>query len=99
MPHGQAFNGVIYHQHTPIKFTSKVVRLVEQEPVWYAVTINIAESAGQNHYLELIHDGDNTLLPKAQDNWITPLDELHMNVMMHMKNIERRLMGFMRQNT
>lgn len=99
MPRGQAFTGMIYHQHTPIKFTSKVVRLVEQEPVWYAVTINIAKSAGQNHYLELIHDGDNTLLPKAQDNWITPLDELHMNVMMHMKNIERRLMGVMRQNT
>jgi len=99
MPQGQPFNGILYRQHHPIRFTSKVVRVVEREPVWYAVTINIEKAHDQNNYLELIHDGDNQLLPKAQDNWITPLDELHMNVLMHLKNIERTLTSFMRQNS
>ncbi|WP_125764714.1 glycosyltransferase family 2 protein [Companilactobacillus hulinensis] len=95
----QDFNGILYHDDTPFDFTSRVVRVINQEPVWYAVTIKIKEDAGQNHYLELIHDGDNTLLPKAQDNWITPLDELHLNFVMHMKNIERIFISAFRNNS
>lgn len=92
----QQFTGILYHEGTPIEFHSRVVRVVENEPVWYAVTIQVKSVQNQNHYLELIHDGDNSLLPKAQDNWITPLDELHLNFIMHLRNIERSLMRLTR---
>ncbi|WP_125766375.1 glycosyltransferase family 2 protein [Lapidilactobacillus wuchangensis] len=95
---GQQFQGTMLRHQTPIHFDCQVVRAVTTDEVpWYAMTIKITDFRSQNQYLELIHNGGNQLLPKAQDSWITPLDELHMNVILRLKKIERDLMHFLHQ--
>lgn len=36
-------------------------------------------------------------LSKEQDHWMTPFDELHLNVILRMKELERNATQFMRQ--
>mgnify|MGYP000843654891 CR=1 FL=1 len=50
-----------------------------------------------NAYLRLVYDGANANLTSEQDKWITPLDELWLNVMHRVENwrkrVNRRLAG------
>lgn len=94
---GDHVEGILYHENFPIKFKSEVVRAVDVEPIWYGVTVKIDEKEHQDHYLQLIYDGENKFLSKEQDHWMTPFDELHLNVILRMKDLERTTTQFMRQ--
>ncbi len=67
----------------PIQVHGLVVRVIELKGQFnYAVRLtdtgrNVDE---QNEYLHLIYDGFNGTLSVEQDRWITPLDELWMNI-------------------
>ncbi|MFA9353726.1 glycosyltransferase family 2 protein [Pediococcus pentosaceus] len=89
--------GIIYHENFPIKFKCTVARAVDTEPIWYEVVVKIDKKEDQGHYLQLIYDGENQFLSKEQDHWMTPFDELHLNVILRMKELERNATQFMRQ--
>lgn len=89
--------GIIYHENFPIKFKCTVARAVDTEPIWYGVVVKIDKKEDQDHYLQLIYDGENQFLSKEQDHWMTPFDELHLNVILRMKELERNATQFMRQ--
>jgi cellulose synthase (UDP-forming) len=97
LKYGDMIEGILYHKDAPIHFKSKVVRAVEREPVWYGVTIKIDKTQEQDHYLQLVYDGRNAFLSTLQDDWMTPFDELHLNVIMRLKDLERSVTQFMRQ--
>lgn len=89
--------GIIYHENFPIKFKCTVARAVDTEPIWYGAVVKIDKKEDQDHYLQLIYDGENQFLSKEQDHWMTPFDELHLNVILRMKELERNATQFMRQ--
>ncbi|MCS8572668.1 glycosyltransferase family 2 protein [Pediococcus pentosaceus] len=89
--------GIIYHENFPIKFKCTVARAVDTKPIWYGVVVKIDKKEDQDHYLQLIYDGENQFLSKEQDHWMTPFDELHLNVILRMKELERNATQFMRQ--
>ncbi|ABJ68724.1 Glycosyltransferase [Pediococcus pentosaceus ATCC 25745] len=89
--------GIIYHENFPIKFKCTVARAVDTEPIWHGVVVKIDKKEDQDHYLQLIYDGENQFLSKEQDHWMTPFDELHLNVILRMKELERNATQFMRQ--
>ncbi|WWY81582.1 glycosyltransferase family 2 protein [Pediococcus pentosaceus] len=89
--------GIIYHENFPIKFKCTVARAVDTEPICYGVVVKIDKKEDQDHYLQLIYDGENQFLSKEQDHWMTPFDELHLNVILRMKELERNATQFMRQ--
>ncbi|WIL72797.1 PilZ domain-containing protein [Pediococcus acidilactici] len=95
---GTETTGIIYYKNYPIHFKSKVVRVVDTEPKWYGVTINIEDRKDQDYYLELTYDGENKFLSKEQDNWLTPFDQLHLNVILRLKELERSATRFMRRS-
>ncbi|WP_259766562.1 hypothetical protein [Pediococcus pentosaceus] len=61
------------------------------------MVVKIDKKEDQDHYLQLIYDGENQFLSKEQDHWMTPFDELHLNVILRMKELERNATQFMRQ--
>lgn len=93
LPKGTEFSGILYHQKTPVHFSGRIVRVIKDAQTSYGATIKIMEQDDKNHYLQIIYDGENKLLPKEQDSWITPLDEIHMNLILRLKKLERRLNG------
>ncbi|XRF77296.1 PilZ domain-containing protein [Pediococcus acidilactici] len=95
---GTETTGIIYYKNYPIHFKSKVVRVVDTEPKWYGVTVNIEDRKDQDYYLELTYDGENKFLSKEQDNWLTPFDQLHLNVILRLKELERSATRFMRRS-
>jgi hypothetical protein len=45
----------------------------------------------EDHYLQVIYDGINKTLPSVQDTWVTPFDELYMNLVVRAKTIEQKI--------
>lgn len=92
----QAFEGVIFHGKVPIHFTGKIIRLIQNDAgeVTYGATIVMRAQKDRNHYMQIIYDGSNGELPKEQDAWVTPFDELNMNLTMRLRTLERRVSVF-----
>lgn len=80
-------------QHNWITLTGKVARVVprgKQTPL-YSAQVAVAPDHNRDNYLQLIYDGANQTLPQVQDAWITPFDELYMNLVVRTRAWERRL--------
>lgn len=95
---GDTFSGVLWHDKHAINISGKIVRQAQGEDGAYGVVLtSLAKGAPQNHYLQLIYDGPNELLPDEQDRWITPFDELYMNALKRLSGIDRILMKISRR--
>ena len=75
-----------------ITLSGRVARVAHngQQPI-YSVQVTVAPDHNRDNYLQLIYDGANQTLPQVQDAWITPFDELYMNLVVRTKAYERRL--------
>jgi cellulose synthase (UDP-forming) len=86
---GDQFAGWLDHEGYHIKVTGQIIRKTTDDTTSYgAVMTDLATAADRNHYLQLIYDGENELLPDEQDRWITPFDELYMNFVMRFKRLD-----------
>jgi len=90
---GQRVEGTLDHKEYKIHFKSSVMRVNDQGSIpWYGLSTEIDQTEDLNHYLELIYDGQNKFVAGEQDNWITTLDELNLNIILHLKAFERSFM-------
>ena len=91
---GDATTVMLYHEGRPVTLTSTIMRVSQESAgqVRYSVRAALADADQRegDHYLQLVYDGDNGLLPKEQDTWITPFDELYINVTQRLRHFERR---------
>ncbi|WP_225436241.1 glycosyltransferase family 2 protein [Lacticaseibacillus manihotivorans] len=86
---GDQFTGWLNHDGYHIKVTGEIMRKTTDDvPGYGAAMTALSTAADRNHYLQLIYDGENELLPDEQDRWITPFDELYMNFVMRFKRID-----------
>ncbi|MFL1695753.1 glycosyltransferase [Weissella kandleri] len=90
---GQKIEGILYHKSYQIHFDGLVMRASGQgSEKWYGLLNEIKDKEDRNHYLELIYDGQNKFVAAEQDNWLTTLDELNLNIIFHLKEFERIVM-------
>lgn len=76
----QDFSGILYYENQPIEISGTVIRiLIENKVTLYGATV-LTSPEQADHYLQLIYDGSNKLLPSEQDGWITPFDTLQINL-------------------
>lgn len=75
-----------------ITLTGKIARVAHRgkQPI-YSAQVSVAPNHNRDNYLQLIYDGANETLPQVQDAWITPFDELYMNLVVRTQAYERRL--------
>ncbi|MGP4117680.1 glycosyltransferase [Levilactobacillus zymae] len=75
-----------------ITLTGKIARVAHRgkQPI-YSAQVSVAPDHNRDNYLQLIYDGANETLPQVQDAWITPFDELYMNLVVRTQAYERRL--------
>lgn len=83
---------IIKHHDFDIHLTGKVARISnrENEPI-YSVQVQVPPDQNRDHYLQIIYDGANKTLPSVQDTWVTPFDELYMNLVVRARAIERKI--------
>ncbi|KRN75377.1 glycosyltransferase [Weissella kandleri] len=97
---GQKVEGILYHKSYPIHFDGLVMRSSGQgAEKWYGLVSEIKNNEDRNHYLELIYDGQNKFVAAEQDNWLTTLDELNLNIIFHLNKIERSIMKKFNKNS
>lgn len=88
---GQSFRVILYHKKFPVHIDCRLVRVTEaNDNTTYGVVITDIIGKDKNHYLQLVYDGENTLLPSEQDSWVTPLDELNLNLTMRLKHWDQK---------
>lgn len=83
---------IIKHHNFDIHLTGKVARISNREnnPI-YSVQVQVPPDQNRDHYLQIIYDGANKTLPSVQDTWVTPFDELYMNLVVRARAIERKI--------
>lgn len=82
----------IKHGKFDVKLTGKIARISHRdETTVYSVQVQVAPDENRDHYLQLIYDGANKTLPSVQDTWVTPFDELYMNLIVRARTYERKL--------
>jgi len=82
----------LQHQQFNIQLTGKVARISHRgDTAIYSVQVQMPEDENRDHYLQIIYDGANTTLPSVQDTWVTPFDELYMNLVVRARTIERKI--------
>ncbi|GEO70158.1 glycosyltransferase family 2 protein [Levilactobacillus acidifarinae] len=89
---GDAVEIRLKRQHVWITLTGKIARVAHRgkQPI-YSAQVSVAPDHNRDNYLQLIYDGANETLPQVQDAWITPFDELYMNLVVRTQAYERRL--------
>lgn len=82
----------IQHKYFNIDLNAKIARVSHRgQTTIYSTQIQILPDKDLDHYLQTIYDGANTALPSVQDTWVTPFDELYMNLVVRARTIERNL--------
>nr|WP_253954757.1 MULTISPECIES: PilZ domain-containing protein [Lactiplantibacillus] len=82
----------VKHQDFTIHLSGQVARISHRDDdVIYSVQVEVTADENRNHYLQLIYDGSNKTLPSVQDTWVTPFDELYMNLVVRARTYERKL--------
>lgn len=83
---------IIKHHNFDIHLTGKVARISNREnnPI-YSAQVQVPPDQNRDHYLQIIYDGANKTLPSVQDTWVTPFDELYMNLVVRARAIERKI--------
>ncbi|AVK62042.1 glycosyl transferase [Lactobacillus sp. CBA3605] len=89
---GDTINLKIKHQNFDVQLSGKVARISHHgDTTIYSTQVQVAADVNRDHFLQLIYDGANTTLPSVQDTWVTPFDELYMNLIVRAKTFERDL--------
>lgn len=82
----------VKHQDYDVHLSGKVVRISHRgKATIYSTQVKVKSGENQNHYLQLVYDGANKTLPSVQDTWVTPFDELYMNLIVRVRTYERKL--------
>lgn len=82
----------IKHKDFDIHLTGKVARISKRDDTSvYSAQVTVPEDENRDHYLQVIYDGANKTLPSVQDTWVTPFDELYMNLVVRARAIEKRI--------
>ncbi|WP_338232527.1 glycosyltransferase family 2 protein [Companilactobacillus muriivasis] len=85
-------NLTVKHQDYNVQLSGKVVRISHRDKTTiYSTQVKVKSGESQNHYLQLVYDGANKTLPSVQDTWVTPFDELYMNLIVRVRTYERKL--------
>ncbi|WP_245626348.1 glycosyltransferase family 2 protein [Companilactobacillus heilongjiangensis] len=85
-------NLTVKHQDYNVQLSGKVVRISHRDKTTiYSTQVKVKAGESQNHYLQLVYDGANKTLPSVQDTWVTPFDELYMNLIVRVRTYERKL--------
>lgn len=81
------------YRHNWINLTGTVARVVTRgdQVNLYSTQVQVAPDHNRDNFLQLIYDGANETLPQVQDAWITPFDELYMNLVVRTRAWERQL--------
>ena len=80
------------HQDFNVKLTGKIARISKRDKTKiYSAQVQTPTGKNEDHYLQIIYDGINKTLPSVQDTWVTPFDELYMNLVVRTKTIERKI--------
>ncbi|GEO74342.1 glycosyltransferase [Levilactobacillus namurensis DSM 19117] len=89
---GDAIEIRLRRRRSWITLTGTVARIAHrgQQPI-YSAQVAVAPDHNRDNYLQLIYDGANQTLPQVQDAWITPFDELYMNLVVRTQAYERRM--------
>lgn len=80
------------HKDFTIHLTGKIARISKRDKTKiYSAQVKVLNDENEDHYLQVIYDGINKTLPSVQDTWVTPFDELYMNLVVRAKTIERKI--------
>lgn len=83
---------ILKHNDYEINLSGKVVRTSHRDNATiYSVQVQVPPDENRNHYLQLVYDGANKTLPRVQDTWVTPFDELYMNLIVRVRTYERKI--------
>lgn len=89
---GAQIHLTLKHLDFDIQLSGKVARVSQRDQqTIYSVQVQVAPDINRDHYLQLIYDGANKTLPSVQDTWVTPFDELYMNLVVRARAYERKL--------
>src|SRR5699024_8263539 len=94
------FTGVLWHRdQTKVQFSGTIVRQTkDREQTNLGAVVTTTSFKDRNYFLHLVYDGESGMLPKEQDSWITPFDELNMNFTLRLKQLQRKLSIFTTRN-
>lgn len=83
---------ILQHRNFSIHLTGKIARISNRnnQPI-YSAQVQVPSDENRDHYLQIIYDGSNKTLPSVQDTWVTPFDELYMNLVVRARAIERKI--------
>jgi len=89
---GDELKLTVKHQDFDVQLHGKVARISKRNGTSiYSLQVHVAPDENRDHYLQLIYDGANKTLPSVQDTWVTPFDELYMNLIVRARTYERKL--------
>lgn len=83
---------ILQHRNFSIHLAGKIARISNRnnQPI-YSAQVQVPSDKNRDHYLQIIYDGSNKTLPSVQDTWVTPFDELYMNLVVRARAIERKI--------
>ncbi|WP_404278332.1 glycosyltransferase family 2 protein [Companilactobacillus paralimentarius] len=83
---------ILQHHSFNIHLSGKIARISNRnnQPI-YSAQVQVPSDKNRDHYLQIIYDGSNKTLPSVQDTWVTPFDELYMNLVVRARAIERKI--------
>lgn len=87
---GDTIKLTVAHGKFDVQLSGKVARISQRgNNTIYSVQVQVPPDENRDHYLQLIYDGANKTLPRVQDTWVTPFDELYMNLIVRARTYER----------
>ena len=87
---GDTIKLTVAHGKFDVQLSGKVARISQRgNNTIYSVQVQVPTDENRDHYLQLIYDGANKTLPRVQDTWVTPFDELYMNLIVRARTYER----------
>jgi len=89
---GDTIKLTIKHHDFNIQLSGDIARISHRDNIAiYSAQIHVAPDENRDHYLQIIYDGANKTLPSVQDTWVTPFDELYMNLVVRARAFERKI--------
>ncbi|MFC6260709.1 glycosyltransferase family 2 protein [Levilactobacillus fujinensis] len=87
---GDKIDFQLEYRHEEIILHGKIARISHRgKQAIYSAMVSVEPDRNRDYYLQLIYDGANRTLPRVQDAWITPFDELYMNFIVRARAFER----------
>lgn len=89
---GDNIKMALLHRGFEIHLNANIARISHRGDITlYSTQVQVAPNEDRDHFLQIIYDGANSALPRVQDTWVTPFDELYMNLIVRLRTLERQL--------